>query len=524
MMADYPSKSNDVVVLHRQRLIVCVLLFGYLGVLVVGTIAVSTHKLFWFDELFTYYIATLPSLSQVWSALSTGQDQTPPAYFLVVRESLAVFGDPKIGLRLPSLIGFLLMIVALFNYTRFRLPPIYAALAALFPTVTIAYDYPHEARPYGLELGFAALALLCWQRGTGDRKRVVALIGLWFSLAAAISLHYYGVLLLLPLVMGEAARTIARKRIDFAVWACFIASILPLVFSLQLILTATKGTGIFWSPPHWSDMARFYIFLLTPLGPALVATLTIAIIVPRFVTFDRGEEKPVQKPAFPNHEIVAIVGFIALPFFGVVLAKFITKAFTVRYVLSAVIGLSILFALAIHKMLGGRFYPAVGIAVVFIVYLASFEVHEIGDFDSKRRDLEASMTLLGSTNKDLPIVIGDPISFVGFSHYAPPDLQTRLIYLSDVQLAGRFLGSTSVEISMIQLVGPWFHMKVVPFEMFLASRPRFLVYGAHQNWVNRAISDRGFKIEFSERPDNQWGKHDNQTADRYLLSVAPSFD
>ena len=459
MTANYLSKTNDVVVLRHQRLIVRTLLFGYLGVLVVGTLAVSTHKLFWNDELFTYYIAMLPSLSQVWSALSTGQEPSPPAYFLAVRESLAVFGDPKIALRLPSLIGFLLMTVALFNYTRFRLPPIYATLAALFPSVTIAYYYPHEARPYGLELGFAALALLCWQRGTEDRKRIVALIGLWFSLAAVISFHYYGILLLLPLVMGEAARTVDRKRIDFAVWACFVASTLPLFFVLQLILTAAKGTGIFWTQVYWTDIARFYRDLLTPSGPALIAALTIAIIIPRFMTLDRGEEKPVQKAAFPNYEIVAIVGFIALPFFGVMLAKFITKAFTDRYVLSAVIGISVLFAMAFHKMLEGRFHLAVGIAAVFIAYLASLELHEIGYADSKRRDLEASMTLLRSANKDLPIVIGDPLSFVLFSHYAPSDLQSRLIYLSDVQLAGRLLGYTSIEKSMILIGGA-----LVPYE------------------------------------------------------------
>ena len=501
---------------NNQRLVISSVLFSYLAVLIAGALAVSARRLLWNDELFTYYIATQPSFSQVWSALSTGQEQLPPAYYAIVRVSLELFGNNNIALRLSSLIGFLLMAVALFNFVSLRLPPIYGAIAALFPMLTGAEYYVNEARPYGLELGFAALALLCWQRAVEGRNRLVALSGLWFSLASAISCHYYGVLLILPLAMGEVVRTVGRRRIDFAIWACLAASVLPLFFVLPLIQTAARLAGVFWAQPHWGDAIKFYRQLLFISLPPLIASLTIAVVVPRFLTFGRGEELPTPKPTFPDHEITAILGFLALPLCGVLLAEFVTKAFTDRYVLSAVLGISVIFAQTMNKLLQGRFQIATGISVLLLAYLIVLERHEITSANNDRSGFEKSMTLLRSTEKkDLPIVIGDPHTFVVFAHYAPPDVQSRLVYLGNPALAGRILGITSVENGMVQLVGPWFHMKVVPFEAFLASNPRFLLYGGWLfNWVNQALSDRRLRLEFLARLENS-------DENRYLFSVAP---
>jgi hypothetical protein len=508
------TKSNCFAsVSKNQSLVIFSLIFAYLAVLLGGALAVSARFLFWHDELFTYYIATLPSFSQVWSALSTGQEQIPPGYYAIVRGSLGIFGDNSIALRLPSLIGFLLMAVALFEFVSLRLSPIYGAIAALFPMVTSVRYYVHDARPYGLELGFAALALLCWQRATEGRNRFIALSGLCISLAGAISCHYYGVLLILPLAIGEVVRTVARRRIDVAILACFAASLLPLFIVLQLILIALKLVGVFWAQPHWDDVERFYIHLLAPSSPALVAALSIAIMMSGSLRFGRGKEQPTAEPKFPNREIAAILGFVAMPLFGVLLGKLVTNAFVDRYVLSAVLGISILFAQATYKLFRGQFRLALGFALLLLVYVVALDLREIRTADNERAGFEESMSLLRSTNPDnLPIVIGNQLTFTVFSHYAPSDVRSRLVYPASQSLAGQLLGIDSVENGMVQLVGPWFHMNVVPLEAFLASKPRFLLYGAGPfNWINRALSDRGFRFEYLAR-----GPYD-----RYLFSVAP---
>jgi hypothetical protein len=515
MMVNHITKLADAQ-LHNRKLVILSVLFAYLAVLIGGALAVSARRLLWHDELYTFYIATLPSFSQVWSALSTGQEQTPPAYYAIVRGSLGIFGNNNIALRLPSLIGFLIMAVALFNFVSLRLSPICGAIAAMFPMVTGVQYYVHEARPYGLELGFAALALLCWQRATEDRNRLVALGGLWFSLAAAISCHYYGVLLILPLAIGEVVRTVGRRGIDFAIWACFAASLLPLLFVLQLILRATKAVGGFWAQPHWGDVGRFYLDILPISLPLFVVSLTFAMIAPRFLAFGRSEP-PAPEPTFPDHEIGVLLGFLALPLFGMLLAEFVTKAFTDRYVLPAVLGISVLFAQTMYKLVEGRFRIAVGIALLLLTYFMALELREITIANNDRSGFEKSITVLRSANREgLPIVIGDPQTFVMFAHYAPSDVQSRLVYLASPALAGRILGFTSIENGMVQLVGPWFHMKVVPFEDFLKSNARFLLYGGWEfNWVNRALSDRLFRVEFLARPEGQTSN------DRYLFYVTP---
>jgi len=180
--------------------------------------------------------------------------------------------------------------------------------------------------------------------------------------------------------------------------------------------------------------------------------------------------------------------------------------------LSAVLGISILFVQALHRLLGERIHIASGIALLLLAYLVSRELQDISSASDGRNDLERSVTFLRSSNEqNLPIVIGVPHTFLLLSHYAPSDVKSHLVYLANPILAGRLLGVTSIENGMVQLAGPFFQMKVVPFDAFLASNSRFLLYGSrHWNWVNQALSERGVNFEFLA-----------VLGDIYLYSVAP---
>jgi hypothetical protein len=57
---------------------------------------------------------------------------------------------------------------------------------------------------------------------------------------------------------------------------------------------------------------------------------------------------------------------------------------------------------------------------------------------------------------------------------------------------------------MVDLIQPWFHMNVVPFEPFIATHSRFLVYGnftslAFLNWVAPELRARGWHMELLNR-------------------------
>src|SRR5262249_41637938 len=149
-------------------------------------------------------------------------DQTPPLPFLITRAALALFGANDVAIRLPEVIGFWVMGICLFLFVSRRAPAVYGFLAMLFPLVTGAYQYAYEARSYGLVLGFSGLALICWQSAAGKSRRLLPLIVLALSLAAALSCHYYSAFVFLALAFGETVRSISRRRLDFPIW-CALA-------------------------------------------------------------------------------------------------------------------------------------------------------------------------------------------------------------------------------------------------------------------------------------------------------------
>jgi hypothetical protein len=512
------SKYFCYAVRGEQSIAISSMLFIYVVLLLAGTLLIAARRPLWSDELYTYYIATLPSFSNVWSALVTGHEQVPLGFYAIERVSCGVFGVNSVALRLPALLGCLVMSLALFKFVSWRLSPAYGLLASVFPMITSAFPYAREARPYGLELGFAALALVCWQQATDSNNRLPALIGLWLSLVAAISCHYYGILLVLPLAFGELIRTIARRHVDFAVWSCFVGSTLPLLLMLPLILSGAKLSGNFWARPHWTDIATFYQNLITPGIPSLVAVVTLGVIAPRFWRPVPGTDSVTAEAAFPSHEQGAIIGFIALPFAGVLLAMLVTHAFTDRYVLAAVIGLSILFAQAMHKLLGGELRVAAIVAPILLAWFGFLVVQEVRSAESYRQSLETSTTLLRSADKEgLPIVAAELHTFIELSHYAAADIASHLVYLADPSMAQQFLGFGSLDSAMLELVGPWFHMHVVPFQQFVDTKAPFLLYGKIDltsfNWVMRALQERGFRIEFQ-----------SNLGDKYLFAVTPPID
>ncbi|HKX48184.1 MAG TPA: glycosyltransferase family 39 protein, partial [Gaiellaceae bacterium] len=167
-----------------------------LYVIAVGSLIVRAPL--WNDELYTWYFAQLSTMRDVWDALETGVEQLPPAYYALIRASLAVFGDNEVGLRIPSLLGFLLACVCVYAVVARRTGAWYGLVAALVLLAGGATPYAWEARPYALVLGFAGAAVLCHQLRTDGVRPRLAVIGLALALAGATAVHYYGALVVVP--------------------------------------------------------------------------------------------------------------------------------------------------------------------------------------------------------------------------------------------------------------------------------------------------------------------------------------
>lgn len=470
------------------------------------SLSLAHQKPFWNDELFTFYISRLPSLSNIWKALLTGAEQLPPLFFVITRAFTAAFGSSETFFRLPEIFGFWLMSLCLFHFVRVRVPVMYAFIGMTFPLVTVAFEYAYEARPYGLVLGFCALALSCWQAAARGRRRGLPLTGLALSGAAAISCHYYAVLGLGSIFIGECFRSFSRKKLDAGVWIAFLMSFVPLVFFLPLIQAARSYSSAFWSKPKWANVFSFYSTILTPAALALFVVL-IVLGVYATTRFPHRSNGASDRRNIPSYEIAAVLALSLIPVFGVVFAKAVTGAFNFRYVLPAVIGLSVLAAWSSSVL--AQYRTGTGL-LLFVVLMALSLANAAKSYLELRGTLQDRADAYRFVEREakatgMPLVIADPHLFFELSHdIAQRKSTTRLIYLADVSLALKYTDTDTVERGLLTLQ-QWAPLQVRDFHQFCANHDAFLVYGypAPYEWVIESLIAGEWRLVAQGRNDNR---------------------
>ena len=149
---------------------------------------------FWYDEAFTVVRDLHPGLvSTLHSVVHT--ENNPPLWYLIAWADARVLGTGAIALRLPSaLCGIALVPVAWGIGAELggrRPATLMAALVAVNP---LYVWYSQEARPYGLYVFTAGLAILCFVRA--DRVPTRGRMAL-FALTAVLAMlsHYFAVFL-----------------------------------------------------------------------------------------------------------------------------------------------------------------------------------------------------------------------------------------------------------------------------------------------------------------------------------------
>jgi hypothetical protein len=484
-VAAWPGRTLETLE-RRPGLVALGLAVFYLAL----TGVLAARRWLWNDELYTFYIARLPGLAATWDALMTGAEQLPPLVYVVTRWSHTIFGTSELATRLPAVLGFGVMTICLFRVVARRTSPLFAALAGLFPLASGAFPYAYEARPYGLVLGCAGLALLAWQAATEPERQPWALVGLGGSLAAATSLHYYAVLLVSPLAFGELVRTLRRRRVDYPVWAAFVAAAVPLAAFLPLIRSARRYAGGFWAPADWATVGGVYAFLLDPARGPLDALLVLAALAALGRVVTPGIRARETHLALPAHEAAAALGFVALPVVALVLAYPSTGVLSARYVLPTIVGFALLFGWTTDVLCGGRGLPAAALALVVGVTVLQFQADERFRISRDIADRAQTLRFLARhAQDDLPIVVASQHTFVQLAHYASPELGQRLRYLADPEAALRRFGHNAGERGVLEL-RRWAALDVQEYRVAIGSGLPFLVYdtqGGRGSWLLDAL-------------------------------------
>jgi len=457
---------------------------------VAGMAGRAASKPLWHDEIFTLYLATRTSVAGLWRSLASGVDLNPPLYYLAVRAASDLFGAGAFATRFPALIGFLIASLAIYAFVRRRVGSYAATIAAATPALTHVSIYAYEGRPYGLVLGLSALAVLAWQVRDRGRGAQLAPLLCFLAVAGAILAHYYAVLVLFPLAVGEIVRVIRRRSIDWAMWAALALSPFAVLTVWPLVAAARQFAPTFWSPPSPGDVLDAYRLILEPLAlPAFAAALATFGVGLAFTRRSRGDVEvlsPISKP--PLEEVALVLALVALPVAGFVLAVGATGAFHERYVLQAVLGVSILAGWWSASLLRSRFTSVVAVATILLVLAARQASGAVALAREAPDPLASQRWALIATPGDAPLVVSHALTYLPLAHYLSESGDSRVIYLTrppDVvqrlgsDTSGRALGLLS------HVVG----LDVQPYEAFVRAHPQFYVYGPKSWLVPKLLRD-----------------------------------
>ena len=452
----------------------------------VSCCAASKAKPLWYDEFFTWHISRLPAVRDIWHALAIGATNDAPLNYILPRAAAAVLGAGPVALRLPAMAGVAVMCVCLFVYAHRRFGLVHGFLALLIPLSTEVMYYAVEGRPYGVMLGCAGAAFLCWTLAAEGRRRAISLVGLALSLAAAVSTHYVAVLLWIPLAAGEIVR-IRKRQLDWPVWLAMALGAAPLLLFLPLIRASHQYSAHIWEGASFSAAQGTYGILLAPLSLPVVAALALVSLLPR-----AERESALRVRSLPLHEVVAAVCLALLPFFGVLLGKLVTGTYVPRYAFASIIGVTVLCVAAI----AGRVRFAAVLAVALCGGFWFNAVESLKGFGADpARGYRAPVMRLES---GLPVVVSNADLFLKLEEYGPPELRTRLYFLQDSAAALRFLGNDTGERNMRGLRQVT-SLPIADYAQFVGAHRHFLVWGAFINrfdWLLQQLRSDGARVEY----------------------------
>jgi Dolichyl-phosphate-mannose-protein mannosyltransferase len=417
--------------------------------------------------------------------------------FAVIR----LFGVRPFFLRLPSLLGFLLMQVCLFYFVRRIASARVAVFALAFPMITGGFVYTLQIRPYGVLLGLFGLVMLSWQTAVRrETHRAGALVVLALSIATAINTHYYGGLLMLPLCAGEVVRVWQRRRLDIPMLLAMGAGMSGILFLLPFL----KGAAEFrnhleaGSVSHRS-ITRAYNFIMLGQSTfsvhtnhvlAILQVLSVALVLWGCIRTWRGKSLRL-----PDAEFVFLLTLAALPVFAFLLGHFVTHYMEARYALGAVTGIAALLSIALAPVLRNRVAGFLLLALLF----AGFAWKGMLGTQAERRNRDLDLATLVVPPKVMAAIMASPtqvlytqdIDLVGFLAFHDADAgmlqHMALVYSEDEEMRWNHFETDSRIVENLKSCAPY---AILPYERVIHEPEEHLFVVRHGgwNWLDKAFA------------------------------------
>jgi len=226
------------------------------------------------------------------------------------------------------------------------------------------------------------------------------------------------------------------------------------------------------------------------IAAALSAGLVIAYLSPGMASRPAADT--------PFHELVLVLGFVALPFIGFAATKIGHGIMVNRYVLPALLGM----AMACGYLLQWSGRKSLAVFAVFVLSVVAFQERpfwvthrgHLTAIQSPAEDLERILNGLPGY-RDLPVVMSDGTDYLAIAHYALPGQARRYVSVVDPAAALTYQGSDILDKSLLVLRSYW-PLQVHDFPTFAAEHRRFLLYsrGGMFDWWPARLAREGYAL------------------------------
>ena len=236
---------------ERIRVLVTPLVAGAILIALIMTQLVLSHSLylfshmFWFDEIVTDILVTDPAFSHAAAALWKGVDNNIPGLFVALRAFTSLIGSTSEStFRVFSFLCVLIGLCGVYRSLCRCFPPL-----VTFATVIAVWTHPlilhhaFNARFYGPLFAAAVWFSYFLSCAPTARHRVRSNVAIAVSAVALCTVHYFGVLSLLLVVLGELLYRRRTLKGRFAGFAAATAGLLALVASAPLLVSHLSKAG-----------------------------------------------------------------------------------------------------------------------------------------------------------------------------------------------------------------------------------------------------------------------------------------
>ena len=480
----------------------------------------SRKVLLWHDELFMYWISQAPSLRAMWTDLQT-LDLNPPLGYLLTRLSFHLLGVNTLATRLPELVGFLVTLLAVFQFVRHRLGAAYGLFSALLLMQSPVAELSVEARPYSLMLACLGVTLVGWQRAVdGRRSRSAGLVLMFVGTLGMLLSHVFALLGLSALILAELYRQYLRRARDLP---AVLVLVIPLAAVASYIPLLRNHAASIFPPIFQPDGERIFQFYVTSMDHALLALLFTGLAVLVFLGGPRTLS-PLRSDSgwfFSPPEWLLLLGLFLVPL-ALMLELMLTQgAFFDRYgaveTLAVVVLLSAVLARwTLHEgKVDGR--PALlGCAIVILMTGQWLAIpHElrghrfiptIANSEPEKEPCEACGNT-AAIDPTLPLVDASGLTFVEMNQRESRATLSRVFYLTDASASTEIAHANIFE--HMSMVGERFHFAghTDNYHAFIAAHPHFFVFGTYdypEDWLLRKLSADQADIRVLDQVDDNY--------------------